>query len=44
MAFVASNDNNYDVLYSEQMKEQLIREFDHLDLNKDGFLDKDEIK
>ena len=44
MAFMANNDRNYDIQYSDQMKDQLNREFDHLDINNDGFLDKDEIK
>jgi Ca2+-binding EF-hand superfamily protein len=37
-------DQNYDLKYSDQMKEQLRKEFDTLDINHDGFLDKDEIK
>ena len=36
-------DLNDDIKFSEQMKDQLIKEFDTIDLNRDGFLDKDEI-
>lgn len=34
---------NVDVKYSEQMKAQLMREFDTIDHNYDGYLDRDEI-
>lgn len=37
------DDRNIDVHYAAQMKDQLMKEFDHLDLNYDGYLDKDEI-
>lgn len=37
-------DRNYDLKYSDQMKDQLMKEFDIIDINHDGYLDKDEIR
>ena len=37
-------DRNYDLKYSDQMKEQLMKEFDGIDTNNDGYLDKFEIQ
>lgn len=36
-------DLNDDIKFSDQMKDQLMKEFDQIDENKDGFLEKDEI-